>query len=346
MSLDRRQLLAMIASVAGPPGANAQTARVRLLLNTSFSGPVSFFLLAEDRGFLRDAGIELALSQGGGAAVVVPQVELSRYDAGYGDMCALIERIARGPENQGPVAVYTTFNATPFTIAVAADGPIRSPKDFEARTIIGHSTDAALLTFDLLAAAAGIDAARVRVRPSLAGMGSQVAEMLSGADVHGVFGFVNTIIASIAPLGIDPRRLRFVNYADHLPEMYGNTLFVTRDFYTREKPRLAPLVRAINSGLAAAVADPATAIDALQKRQPSANRDVNLRRFVGTLRSEMAHPEGGRIGIGDMDDTRLARLIERIVTVKRLPRRPATSEVFDRAFLPPDAERICSLAAR
>ena len=42
----------------------------------------------------------------------------------------------------------------------------------------------------------------------------------------------------------------------------------------------------------------------------------------------MAHPEGRTIGIGDMDDQRLQRLIERLVRVKRLPRTPAVREVF------------------
>ncbi len=67
-------------------------------------------------------------------------------------------------------------------------------------------------------------------------------------------------------------------------------------------------------------------------------------RLVGTLRAEMAHPEGARIGLGDMDDARLSRMIERIVSVKRLPRKPAPAEVFDRSFLPLPAERIRTLA--
>ncbi len=346
-SFNRRQVTATMAAAMLYPGqAQAQAKRVRLLLNTSFSGPVAFFLLAEDRGYVREAGLELVLAQGGGAAVVVPQVEPGRFDAGYGDISALIERIAKGPANQGPVAIYTTFNVTPFTIAVAASGPIKSPKDFEGRTIIGHSEDAALLTFDLLAAAAGVDRSKVKVSPSYASMGSQVADMLGGDSVHGVFGFVNTIIASIASLGIDPRRLRFINFADHLPEMYGNTLFVTRDFYSREKQALPGLVRAINRGLADTVADPAKAIDALSRRSSGANRDVNLTRLAGTLKAEMAHAEGARIGIGDMDDARLGKLIARIVQVKKLPRTPTVAEVFDRSFLPPELERIKTLAAK
>ena len=138
--------------------ARAQMKSLKLLLNTSLSGPVSFFLLANTRDYLREEGLSVAFSGGGGAAVVVPQVRHGSYDAGYGDISALIERIARGKPNEGPVAVYTTFNTVPFTIAVPANSPLRSPKDFEGRRIIGHAMDAALITFDMLASAAGVDA--------------------------------------------------------------------------------------------------------------------------------------------------------------------------------------------
>lgn len=338
-----RHAALLVAAVAAGRTARAAQA-LRLLLNTNMSGPLAFFVLAQERGYLSEVGIELQLSSGGGAAAIVPQVVPGRYEAGYGDIASLIELIAKGRPEEGPVAIYTTFNSTPLTIAVDAAGPIRTPRDFEGRTLIGHSSDAALLMFDLFAAATGIDISKVRVQTSWAGMGSQVAQMLDDRQVHGVFGFVNTIIATITPLGIDPQRLRFINFADHLPEMYGNALFVTRAAYRQHLALLAPLVRALNRALADTAAHPDAAIDALQRHAPGIHRDINRVRLLGTLRAEMAHPEGARIGLGDMDDARLQRMIERIVSVKRLPRKPTPAEVFDRSFLPPPAERIRSLA--
>ncbi|MOA62563.1 hypothetical protein D3C78_1880200 [compost metagenome] len=58
----------------------------------------------------------------------------------------------------------------------------------------------------------------------------------------------------------------------------------------------------------------------------------------------MAHPEGARLGIGAMDEARLRRLIALLVEVKGLPRTPSVEEVFDAGFLPPEEERIRSLA--
>lgn len=345
--MNRRVFSAGLAAglAAAPMRASAQARRYKLLLNTSYSGPVSFFLLAEDRGYLRDEGLDISFAPGEGAAAIIPQVKAGSFDIGYGDITALIERIARSAPNQGPVAIYTTFNSVPFTIAVPAGSPIRSPKDFEGKTISGHPVDAALITFDMFARANGVDASKVKVVESPAPMGNQVAEMVKGKGADGVFGFVNTIIASVAPLGIDGRKeLRFLNYADHLPDMYGNTLFVTRELYSSDPRALSGMVRAFNKALADTAKDPNVAIEALARRDSAIRRDVNLTRLVGTLKSEMAHPEGRTIGVGDMDDARLERLIALIVETKKLPRKPAVREVFDRSFLPPDQERIRSLA--
>ncbi len=330
------------------PAAQAQAGTprrpLRLLLNTSLSGPVAFFLLAQDQGYLAQEGLDVQFSAGPGAAAMVPLVRDGRFDLGYGDISALIERIARGAPHTGPVALFTTFNVVPFTIAVDARGPIRRPQDLLGRHVVGHGSDAALLTFDLYAQAAGIDAAQVRVDGSMGGMGQAVKDMLGGRGADGVFGFVNTLIASAAPYGVDPARLRFLNWSDVLPEMYGNTLFLTREAYERDRSALGPLLRAVNRGLVDTVAQPSAAIAALLRHAPGSDRAVNQRRLEGTLAIEMAHPEGRRIGIGDMDDQRLQRLIERIVQVKQLPRTPSVREVFDRSFLPPLEQRVRSLA--
>jgi NitT/TauT family transport system substrate-binding protein len=347
----RRRVIAALAAVCaagrfGDSRAQAAAARrtLRILLNTSLSGPVAFFLVAQDRNYLREEGLEVQWSGGPGAAAMVPMVRDGAYDAGYGDISALIERIARSAPGTGPVAIFTTFNEVPFTIAVDARGPIRQPADLIGKRITGHGSDAALLTFDLYAEAAGLDAGRVQVDGSMGGMGQAVRDMLQGRGADGVFGFVNTLIASAAPYGVDPSALRFLNWSVVLPEMYGNTLFVTRETYQRDRPLLAGLVRAINQGLVDTVRDPQAAIDTLLRHAPGSNAAVDLRRLQGTLAIEMAHPEGRTMGIGDMDDQRLQRLIERLVRVKRLPRTPAVSEVFDRSFLPPLQMRVRSLA--
>lgn len=326
------------------PNASPETRRVRMLLHTPFAGPVAFLLLADERGYLREHGLTFDFVEGAGAAGIVPQVKAPDFDAGYGDMTALIEAIAHCPPDRGPVAVFSTFNTVPFTIAVPAAGPIHAPGDLVGCSISGYAVDAALLTFDMFAKATGIDPSLVTVIKSPDTMEGQIEGLLWRGEVDGVFGFVNTIIAKAASVGIDGvAELRFFPYAEYLPDMYGNTMFVTRELYERDKPALVGMVDAFNRALRETVADPDIAIDALMRRAPTALREVDRTRLIGTLRSDMGHPEGQRIGVGDMDDARLGRMIDLVVAAKRLPRTPSIREVFDRSFLPPMAERVTDM---
>lgn len=324
-------------------GTQAPSRRYRVLLNSNVSGPQAFFFLAQDRGYYRDAGLEPEFVGGDGAAAVVARVGPERFDFGYGDLNALVPLVARDVAD-APIAVYVAFNTTPLTIAVDASGPVRTPKDLEGRIVAGHPIDAALEVFPAFAAAAGVDRRRVTIERSNASMRALVEDMLAGKSA-GVFGFVNTIIAAVASAGIDGRaRLRFLEYREHTPDLYGNALLVSRRFVADRPGDVRAFVRAMNHGLADTVANLDAAIDSVVKRDPTVRRDVDMARLAGTLATEFAHVEGMRLGIGDVDDGRLARGIALIAKGRGLPRVPRADEIFTRAFLPPSGERIRTLA--
>jgi NitT/TauT family transport system substrate-binding protein len=339
----RRAGVGLAAALPLAATARAQRRPFRVLLNSNVSGPQAFFFVAQDRGYYRAAGLDVTFTGGDGAAAIVPRIGAEGFDFGYGDLNALVPLVARHTAN-APVSVYVTFNTTPLTIAVDANGPVKTPKDLEGRTVAGHPIDAALEVFPEFAASTGLDARTVTIRRSDASMRSLVEDMLAGKSA-GVFGFVNTIIASVAPAGIDGRtRLRFLEYRHHTPDLYGNALMVSRRLLADRPGDVAAFVRAVNRGLADTVADLDRAIASVVARDPAVRADVDRPRLAGTLAMEMAHPEGARLGIGDVDDARLVRGIALIAKSRGLPRVPAASEIFTRACLPPVAERITTLA--
>ena len=183
--------------------------------------------------------------------------------------------------------------------------------------------------------------------------------MLAG-QWDGLFGFVNTIMAASLDAGLAAPRdhLRFIEYHDHMPELYGMALMVNRTLATQEPHTVQALLRALNRGLVDTVADPQAAINALAAHanrtadrtsdrstgKPGINMASNLRRLQGTLELEMGRAEGAVLGIGDLDDARFAAGIDLIVDTKNYPHRPKPAELFSRAFLPPLADRVRSLA--
>jgi NitT/TauT family transport system substrate-binding protein len=318
--------------------------KLRMILNTFTSGPQAWFFVAAERGYLRDEGIELDFTDGDTAANAVPRVASGEFEVGYGDMNALIELAAAGGEAQA-VAVFATFNASPYTIAVPAASTIRTPADLAGRTLGSHPNDAAMRMLPEFALKTGLDAARVGIDISPLPHPQMLDLMVREQRWDGMFGFVNTLRAAAIEANIDSdRELRFLEYRHHVPDLYGSVLLVTRRLLDTEPNLVAGLVRAVNRGLADTIADIDAAIDAVVRRNPAIDRAANHARLAGTLALEMSHPEGARLGIGDLDDARLARAIALIVAAKHHPRTPTPGELFTRRLLPPLEARVRSLA--
>lgn len=283
------------------------------------------------------------MTPGAGAYTAAPRFAAGSFDFGYGDINALIEVAARDPM-RAPVAVFVAFNASPSTVIVDADGPIKTPKDLEGRQVIGHDTDVALRTFGAFCKSAGVDRSRVRVSSAGGGMAGMAEQLLGSNEVHGAFGYVSTFAAAIAASKPSlARRVRYLKYAEHAPDLYGSALFVSRRLLKDEPDSVRGMVRSFNAGLVALTRDMTAGIDAVLKRSGS-NRDIEMLRLRTTLDIEMAHAEGKRLGIGDVDDERLARSIALISETNGLPRAPTIREIFVRDFLPPLNERVTSLA--
>ncbi|KQV33554.1 MULTISPECIES: ABC transporter substrate-binding protein [unclassified Rhizobium] len=339
--------VAVLATAASPLLAKTAAAaakkdgdllKVKLLLNGGISGPHAFFCLAHERGYFKEAGLDVEFSPGDGAASVVTLIAQQGFDGGYGDMNALIKLAALRP-NGCPKAVFVAFNTTPLTIGVRKGGPIKTAADLKDKVIIGHPIDAAIEAFPPYAKLGGIDPDDVHILRSNASMAANAKEVVDG-DVDGVFGFVNTIIAALRGIDIDGRdKLDFLEYQDLVPEFYGNALMMSPDFIAKHPDAVKGLVAAVNRGIIETFKDPDAALDAVAKMAPKFRREVDGPRMMGTLKVEMGHPEGAVHGIGDVDDNRIDRSISLMVDACRLPRTPKPEDIFTREFLPPLDER-------
>lgn len=315
--------------------AQADT-KIRLVLNWKYEGPQGMFFLAQDRGYFKQAGLDVTFDQGNGSGAAVPQVANGAYDMGFGDINALIELAAKKPD-EAPIGVFMLYNRPPFTVAVKADSPIKTPSDFVGRKLGGAANDGALKLFPALCATAKIDCAKVEIvnmQPSLR------EQMLMQGQVDGVFGYVTTIRFSARLTGVDPDKdLRFIKFGDYGMDLYSNAIIVSRKFMKEHPEAVRGFLAALNRGIKDAIADPQAAIDAVAAREPLIKPAIERARLDATLADEMTHPEIAKIGIGDISDDRMAKAIDILVKAKELPRTPQVTDIFDRSFLPPASER-------
>ena len=201
------------------------------------------------------------------------------YDVGFGDINALIELAAKKPDD-APIAVYVMFNQPPFTVAVKADSPIKTPKDFEGKTLGGAANDGALKLFPAFCKLTKIDCTKVNITNMQPNLREQ---MLMQGQVDGVFGYVNTIRFSAKLMGVDDSQLRYINYGDYGMDLYSNAIIVSKKLVKENPKAVAGLVRAINRGLIDSLKDIDAAVAAVAKREPLIKVPVEKERFVATL---------------------------------------------------------------
>ena len=109
----------------------------------------------------------------------------------------------------------------------------------------------------------------------------------------------------------------------------------------REKPEAVKgLVRAITRAMKEVLADPNAAVTLLATIEPLLNKEIERRRLIYVTRTLIATPEAAALGVGDIDDERMAKAVKTIVDSYQLARTPEVKEVFNKGFLLPKQDRM------
>jgi NitT/TauT family transport system substrate-binding protein len=338
LTLTRRAaLLAGFGLALAMSSATAQTPTpIRFTLDWKYQGIHSWYFVAQDKGYFRDEGLDVTIDQGEGSAATVTRIMSGAYDAGFGDINAVIQQAAQKPAD-APVMVYQVYNKPPFSVLTKADSGIDSVKELAGQKVGGPAGSAATRLLPALLERNGVAESSVEVlnmQPNLQ------EQMLIRGEVAASLVFNVTSYVNLIQQGQDPDAgFRWLDYTDHGLDLYSNGVMVSQSL-ARDKPEaVRGLVRAINRAVKDVIADPASGVKALTAIEPLIDAKSEQRRVSFAFDTLMITPETRKIGLGDVDDARLARSIDVMAEAYKLLEKPKVSQVFDRSFLPPLDER-------
>lgn len=332
--------LALGLVLAGP--AAAETTKIKFTLGWKTQGSDAAFFLAKDKGYFAAEGLDVQIDQGEGSGATVTRIMSGAYDAGFGDINAIIQNASARPD-QAPVMVYQMWNRPPFAIVVKADSTVKGPKDFEGKTLGGAQGTPTTRLLPVFAKTNGVDMDKVKV----SNMAPNLQEpLLIRGEIDGALVFNITSYFNLVLNRQDPDKdYRWFSFGDYGLDLYSNGMMVSRKLMTENPKAVEGLVRAVNKATIEIGKDQEAGMAAAQNFDNLINMKVEKRRLQFAYEKLMVSPEAAEIGVGDLKDERLKRAIDIVVAGYGLTRAPEPKEIFSRAFLPARDQRELAYAA-
>ncbi|WP_371420359.1 ABC transporter substrate-binding protein [Tardiphaga sp.] len=325
-----------IGSVLLTGSAFAQETTIKFTLGWKTQGSDAAFFYAKDKGYFKEEGLNVVIDQGEGSGATVTRIMSGAWDAGFGDVNAIIQNASTRPQD-APVMVYMMWNQPPFSIVTKNTSGIKTIKDFEGRTLGGAQGTPTTRLLPVFIQKNGLAADKIKVT----NMAPNLQEpMLIKGDIDAALVFNITSYFNLVLNRQDPEKdYKWFSFGEFGLDLYSNGVMVSQKLLASNPKAVAGLVRAINKANIAVAKDQNAGMASVVAFDNLVDVPVEKRRLQYSFDKLMVSPEMKEIGVGDIKDDRMARAIGMVVEGYDLKRTPTPKEVFSREFLPARGDR-------
>lgn len=226
--LSRRRLLKNAALASGaialpamPYVARAALKPITFTLDWLYQGASVGFLLAKDKGYYADAGLDVTIAPGKGSATTAQLVASKATQIGFSDGFVVGNGVAKGMAIK---AVASIYRRDPAALMVLDESPIKTPKDLEGKTVAMTAGSAQFQQWPAFTKGAGVDPEKIQIiNVDPAGVGPA---LVSG-KVPAIGGYVFSYLPSIEIRA--KKKLRMFWFADYGVTVVSNCIIVHND---------------------------------------------------------------------------------------------------------------------
>jgi NitT/TauT family transport system substrate-binding protein len=312
-------LTAAGCSPSGTPRSTVDTIdRVTYLTGFGLLGQDSYMFVAREKGFFREAGIEVDIKPGAGTGENLKLLLANRATFAIVDLTGAL--LAYGKGTRGFTTVAAIHQRSVSCIVTLASAGISAPRDLAGHTIGYQPGGVNYTLFPVYAQLAGLDPATIhwvsmpppQLRAALAsGRVDAITELVTGRP--GVEALADGRSAVVLP------------YSDYLTDLYGNAIATTAQTAASNPDLVRRFRDATLRGLAYVVDHPDEAGQVFARYQPQYRPAVAAAEL--RLMAPYVRPEQFGRPLGALDEQRVMRSIAVLQGAGALPPGVVPSDV-------------------
>jgi NitT/TauT family transport system substrate-binding protein len=316
----RAAAAALLAIAAVLP---ARAENVTFITDFGFNGRHAYYYVALERGYYRQAGLDVSFVRGNGSADAIRKVGAGAAQLGFADAGSLV--LARANDGVPVRMVAVVYAAPPHAIYAIEDGPIRRPQDLVGRRIADSAGSANAVLFGAYAKAAGFDPSRVTWQ--IAESAALPLLLATGrAEAVGQFTVGEPLLAA----AVAPKKLVRLAYRDVGLDYYGNGIIASEELIAKEPDMLRRFVAATLRGMQDAFADPAMAGETIARYQKHIQPEIGAAEIQQVR--ELAVQGGQKLGA--IDPARMAATVKVVADAYTLNKPATAQEMWAAGFTP------------
>ncbi len=221
----RKVTAALLGLALSAGAATAEDTTIKFTLGWKTQGSDAAFFYAKDNGYFKEEGLNVVIDQGEGSGATVTRVMSGAYDAGFGDVNAIIQNASTKPQ-EAPVMVYMMWNQPPFAIVAKKTSGINTIKDFEGHTLGGAQGTPTTRLLPVFTRKNGLDGEKIKI----SNMAPNLQEpMLIKGDIDAALVFNITSYFNLVLNRQDPDKdFKWFSFGEYGLDLYSNGVMVSK----------------------------------------------------------------------------------------------------------------------